>query len=60
MKWIIRERRGTEWEKLEKETNLEKLLTLGTKQRVVEGEVGGGDGGNWVKGTEEGTSWDEY
>ena len=44
MKGIIRERRGTEWEKLERETNHERLLTLGNKQRVVEGEVGGGWG----------------
>ena len=29
-----------------------RLLTLGNKQRVVEGEVGGW--GNWVTGTEEG------
>ena len=41
MKGIIREMTGNEWEKLERETNLEKLLTLGNKQRVVEGEVGG-------------------
>ena len=39
MKGIIRERRGTEWEKLERETNHERLLTLGTKQRVREGEM---------------------
>ena len=44
MKGIIRERRGTEWEKLERETNHERLLTLGNKQRDVEGEVGGGMG----------------
>ena len=29
-----RERRGTEWEKLETETNHERLLTLGNKQRL--------------------------
>ena len=46
MKGIIRERRGTEWEKLERETNHERLLTLGNEQRVVEGEMGGG----WGKG----------
>ena len=40
MKEIIRERRGTEWGKLEKETNHERLLTLGNKQGVVEGEEG--------------------
>ena len=44
MKGIIRERRGTEWEKLERETHHEKLLKLGNEQRVVEGEVGGGMG----------------
>ena len=37
----IRETRGTEWEKLEREKNHERLLTLGNKQRVAEGEVGG-------------------
>ena len=40
MKGIIRERRGPEWENLERETNHERLLTLGNEQRVVEGEVG--------------------
>ena len=40
MTGIIRERRRTEWEKLERETNHERLLTLGNKQRVAEGEVG--------------------
>ena len=54
MRGIIRKRRGTEWEKLEKETNYERLLTLGNKQGVVEGKVGGG-WGDWVMGTEEGT-----
>ena len=44
MKGTIREKRETEWEKLESETNHEKLLTLGKKQRVVEGEMGGGMG----------------
>ena len=38
------ERRGTEWGKLERETNHERFLTLGNKLRVVEGEVGGGMG----------------
>ena len=52
MKGIIRKRRGTEWEKLERETNHERLLTLG-KQRVVEGEVYG-RWGNWLMSTEEG------
>ena len=32
---------GTEWEQLERETNHERLLTLGNEQRVAEGEVGG-------------------
>ena len=41
MKRTIRERRETEWEKLEKETNHERLLTLGNEQRVGKGEVGG-------------------
>ena len=42
MKGIIRERRGTEWEKSERETNHKRLLTLRNEQRVVEREVGGG------------------
>ena len=54
MKGMIRERRGTEWEKLKRETNHERLLPLGDKQRVVEGEVVGCCG-NWMTGTEEGT-----
>ena len=44
MKEIIGERRENEWEKLERVTNHERFLTLGNEQRVVEGEVGGGDG----------------
>ena len=35
-----RERRGNEWEKLERVTKHERLLTLGNEQRVVGGEVG--------------------
>lgn len=31
-------------EKLERERNHERLLTLGNKQRVAEGEAGGGMG----------------
>ena len=54
MKGIIRKRRVTEWEKLERVTKHETLLTLGNKQRVVDGEAGGG-WGNWVTSTEEGT-----
>ena len=42
MKRIIRERRENEWEKLERVTKHERLLTLGNEQRVVEG--GGGQG----------------
>ena len=41
MKGIIRERRGTEWEKLERETNHKRLLTLGNKKSIAEGAVGG-------------------
>ena len=44
MKGNIRERRRTEWGKLERETNHERLLTLGNEQRVVEEEVDGGMG----------------
>ena len=44
MKGTIREKRGTKWGKLERETNHERFLTLGKKQRVEEGEVGGGLG----------------
>ena len=40
--------------KLERETNHERLLTLGNEQRVAEGRwVGRWD--DWVTGTEEGT-----
>ena len=41
MKGIIGEWREKEWEKLERVTKHERLLTLGNKQRVVEGELGG-------------------
>ena len=48
MKGIIRERRRTEWEKLERETNHQRLLTLGNKglqkRRWVE------EWGDWVTG----------
>ena len=44
MKGVILERKGTEWEKLEREINYERLLTLGNKQMVEEGEVGRGIG----------------
>ena len=48
------ERRKNEWEMSERETEHERLLTLGNELRVVEGEVGRG-GGDWVAGTELGT-----
>ena len=41
MKGMIREKRGAEWEKSERETNHERFLTLGNNQRVAEGKVGG-------------------
>ena len=41
MKGIIGERRENEWEKSERETGHERLLTLGNEEGVVEpGEVG--------------------
>ena len=54
MKGIKGERRENEWEKSERVTEHERLLTLGNEQGVVEGEVGGGMG-DWVAGTEGGT-----
>ena len=36
------ERRKNEWEISERETEHERLLTLGNEQGVVEGEEGGG------------------
>ena len=53
------ERRKSEWEISERETEHERLLTLGNEQGVVEGEVVEG-WGDWVMGTEEGTWRDEY
>ena len=53
MKGIIREKRGTEWEKLERETNHERFLTLRNKGLWKGRWVGGW--GDWVMGTEEGT-----
>ena len=44
VKGIIREMRGTEQEKLERETNHERFLTLGNKQSIAEGEVAVGRG----------------
>ena len=43
---MIRERRGTEWEKLEREKNHERFLTLGNEQWVA----GGGGWGDGVTG----------
>ena len=59
MKGIIRERRENEWEKLEREINHERLLTLGNKQRLLEERWGAGCG-DWVMGTEGGTWRDEH
>ena len=53
MKGTIRERRGTEWGKLERETNHEKFLTLGNKV-LWKGRWAGG-WASWVTGTKEGT-----
>ena len=44
MKGIIEERRENEWEKSERVTKPERLLTLGNEQGVVEGKVGRGNG----------------
>ena len=44
MKGILGQRRENEWEKLESVTKHERLLTVGNKQGVVEGVVGGEDG----------------
>ena len=41
-KGIIEERRGTEWGKSERVTKHERPLSLGSRQRVAEEEVGGG------------------
>ena len=48
-RWIEKE-----WEKLERVTKHERLLNLGNRQRVVEGEVVRG-WSNWVMGTKVGT-----
>lgn len=48
------ERRENEWEISERETEYERLLTLGNELGVVEGRRAGG-GGEWVTGTEGGT-----
>ena len=44
MKGIIRERRGPEWEKLERKTNHKRLPAPGNKQKAAEEEAGGGMG----------------
>ena len=49
MKRNKRERRKNEWGISERETEHERLLTLGNELVVVEG------GGDWVLGTEGGT-----
>jgi len=46
-----RERRKNKWEISERETEHERLLTLGNELGVVEGE----EGSDWVAGTEVGT-----
>ena len=48
------DRRENEWEISERETEHERLLTLGNEQGVVEREVGRG-WGDWVMGIEGGT-----
>ena len=50
----IGERRENEWEISERETEHERLLTLGNELGVIEREVWG-SGGDWVTGTEWGT-----
>ena len=56
MKGTLRERRENEGGKLGRVTNRKRLLILGNKQRVAEGEVKWvGGWGNRVMGTEEGT-----
>ena len=49
------ERRENELEISKKVTELERPLTLGNKQGVVEGELGRGGWGDWVTNTEGGT-----
>ena len=44
VKGIIEEKRENKWEKLERVTKPERLLTLGNEQGVIEREVGGGMG----------------
>ena len=54
VKGIIGERRENEWEKSERVTKHERLLSLGNEQGVVEEEAGGRMD-DWVTGTEGGT-----
>ena len=51
MKGIIGERRENEWEISVRETEHERLLTLGNELGVWKGRWAGG-GGDWVVGTE--------
>ena len=51
-------RRENEWEISERETEYERLLTLGNEEEVVEGRWAGG-GIEWVMGTEGGIWRDE-
>ena len=44
MKGIIGERRENEWEVSERETEHERLLSIGNERGVVEGETGWGMG----------------
>ena len=53
------ERRKNEWEISERETEHERLLTLGNEQGMVEGELAG-RWDDWEMGTEEGTLRDEH
>ena len=53
------ERRKNEWEISGRETEHERLLTLGNELGVVEGELGRG-WGDWVTDTEGGICWDEH
>ena len=54
MKAIIREGRNLSGEKLERNTNHERFLTLENKHRVMEGEVGRDNITNLVMGIKEG------
>ena len=56
---IIGERRENEWEKSEKVTKHERLLTLGNERGVVEGEADRG-WGDWVTGSEGNTGQEKH